>query len=392
MHSVLEDCPHREKCFWGGDFHASWATGFSTLDSTAFYRECVNVYDTPPFDPRGFPGDMGVGRKRSHTRHCNDFSWPVSPLFITWRLYEMDGDLETARRNYEQMRVFLDYFEKNAPDLIPLDAKYGDHAAVRVPRAEQNKRLIAAMNFFATADRFSKLAQALGKSDAADRAADLAGRIRASILEKYYDAGRHTFGNGTQDSLALALGLPEPEERPAVAESLARVYRENGNKFDGGFMSYNIFPQLAENGEVDLALDMLRNTNYMWVAWSIAQYDATTFWELYYDQPVSHSSSLNHHAANHPAAWMLTHLAGIQATYRKISLTPCIPRDLEWVNASVETHHGTVQSSWTQANGQVTWNIVIPPNAEAELRFPDESKLPVKTVNAGTYRFDWNLN
>jgi len=391
MHSILEDCPHREKCMWGGDLHSSWALGFHALDSTAFYRQQVNLYYTPPFSKSGVPGNVGVGRRIS--KSFNDFSWPVSPLFLTWRLYQVDDELDTVSRNYDRMRWFLEYFEKNAPGLIPKEAAHGDHAAPPdIERPEQNKNLIAAMNFFAAANRFAEMATALGRGRDAVWAKDLAGRIRTSIIEKYYDIKRHTFGNGTQDSLALAFGIAAPKERAAVAESLARRYRENGKVFDGGFMSYFIYPQLAENGDVDLALEMLRNPDYPGLAWSIVNFDATTIWERYnLDKEMREDRSHDHHAMNHPAAWLITHLAGIQAYYEKIILRPYIPKDLDWVKASEETLRGTIESSWRKEDSKLKWTVTVPPNCTAEAFFPEESGYPPKILSSGKYYFEWPL-
>ena len=392
MHSVLEDCPHREKCMWGGDLHASWSLGFHGLASTAFYRQQVNLYYTPPFSPSGVPGNIGVGKRI--TKGFNDFSWPVSPLFLAYRLYEVDGELETARKNYEPMHSFLKYFEEHAPGLIPEEAKHGDHAApVDIERVPQDKRLIAALNFFAAANRFAVLADALEKPDGAAWARDLAGRIRASIIEKYYDADKHTFGNGTHDSLALAFDLPAPEDRAAVAESLARVYRENGKKFDGGFMSYHIYPQLAENGEVDLALEMLRNPNYPGLAWSIAEFDATTIWETFtLDKERREHISLDHHAMNYKSAWLLTHLAGIQATHREIVLKPHIPKDLDWVRASMDTLRGTIESSWKKSGEMIEWTVKVPPNCTATAVFPEGSGKATRVLEAGEHGFQFKVN
>jgi len=387
MHSIIEDCPHREKCMWGGDVHASWAVGFRLLDSLTLYRQAVNLFYTPPFAQNGIPGNVAVGRRLA--RGFNDFTWAVSPLFLSWRLYTENGDIETARSNYPQMLSFLKYFEANAPDLIPKEAAHGDHAAPpEISRTPQDKRLIAAMNFFAAANRFAELAKALNQPSDATWAYTLAERIRSSILRKYYDAENHTFGNGTQDSLALALGLPDPSERAAVARSLAQTYRANGNVFDGGFMSYNIYSQLAENGEVDLALDILRNPDYPGIAWSIANYDATTMWEVYRQNPLFQSSQ-NHHAMNHPSAWLVTHLAGIQSSYKQLILEPFIPHSLERVSASVQTPWGMVKSSWNQKAGAVTWDIVIPPNRPAEIRFPADSGFTARTLPAGNWHFEW---
>jgi alpha-L-rhamnosidase len=389
MHSILEDCPHREKCMWGGDLHASWSVGFHTLDSTAFYRQAVDLYYTPPFAKEGIPGNVGVGRRLA--AYFSDFTWAVSPLFLAYRLYQVDGELETARRHYAQMQAFLRYFEKHAPGLIPQEAAHGDHAAPPdIKRNPQDKRLIAAMNFFAACNRFSELAEALDKPDDAAWAAALAGRIRTAILEKYYDAENHTFGNGTHDSLALAFGLPETKERSLVARSLAKVYRENGKKFDGGFMSYFIYPELTENGQVDLALEMLRNADYPGLAQSIVRHDATTIWERYFDDQQSfENQSHNHHAMNHSSGWLVTHIAGIQASHQKILLSPHVPADLDWVNAAVGTLRGTVTSTWTKQEGKVKWTVIIPSNCTAEVRFPSGSDLSELILTSGRYYFEW---
>jgi len=390
MHSILEDCPHREKCMWGGDLHSSWLLGFHGLASTAFYRQQVNLYYTPPFTRQGVPGSIGVGKRI--TTGLSDFSWAVSPLFLAYRLYEVDGELETAGKNYEHMRTFLKHFEEHSPDLIPPRADHGDNARpLDIKSAPQNKRLIAAMNFFAAANRFAELAEALGKpGEDAAWARDLAERIRASIIENYYDADKHTFGNGTQDSLALAFDLPAPEDRAAVAESLARIYRENGKKFDGGFMSYHIYPQLVENGEVDLALDMLRNPDYPGLAWSIVNFDATTIWEHFsYDKAWREHKSLDHHAMNYKAAWLLTHLAGIQATHREIVLKPNIPKDLDWVSASMDTLRGTIKSSWKKNGSMIEWTVLVPPNCTATAVFPEGSDKAPQILVSGEHRFQF---
>nr|WP_197530528.1 alpha-L-rhamnosidase [Bythopirellula polymerisocia] len=377
MHSVLEDCPHREKCQWGGDLHTSWATGFHTLDSASFYRQQVRLFYTPPFDPKGIPGRIGVGKR--HTNKTLDFTWSVSPLFLAWHNYQVNGDFQSAGDHYDVMRKFLQYFEKNSPDLLPQIHRYGDHAAPEgIPRSPAESQLIAAFNFYAAADRFADFAELLGKADDGQWSHDLAERIRKSIIQKYYDPQKKTFGNGVHDSLALAFGVVDPSEREDVATSLAKIYQENGKKFDGGFMSYNIYPQLTENGYVDLALDMLRNPNYPGIAQSIRDYDATTIFEKFRNDSRGKQlrHSLDHHAMNHPTAWMLNYLAGIRCHpdepgFRRILLQPYIPTNLEWMEADVKTAYGVIRSAWKQEGEHVNWSFTIPPNSVAEVSLPE---------------------
>ena len=409
MHSILEDCPTREKCMWGGDAHSSWATGFQALESGAFYRQQVRLFYTPPLDPLGIPGRIGVG-KRS-TNKTLDFTWSVSPLFLAWRNYKVNGDLQTAADHYAMMRQFLRTFEEHSPDLIPHIHRYGDHAApVGIPRAPADSQLIAALNFYAAADRFTDFARALGRDDDVRWSRDLAARIREAVVKKYYDAGRHTFGNGTHDSLALAFGLVEPAQRTALAASLARVYEDNGRQFDGGFMSYFIYPELAEHGHVDLALAMLRNAEYPGIAQSIRDFDATTIFERFYrdDPTAQRRQSLNHHAMNHPSAWMLNYLAGmrqdpVEPGYRRLILAPAIPRDLAHVEATMQTAYGLVKSAWKQHGDRVSWSFTIPPNSVAIVRLPpgarsvrldavDRTWMPAGIeLGAGTHLLEWAM-
>jgi hypothetical protein len=137
----------------------------------------------------------------------------------------------------------------------------------------------------------------------------------------FYDAQTHTFGNGTQDSLALAYGIfaGDPAEEKALAASMVGHYRANGYQFDGGFMTYELYPMLAKYGYVDDALKMMLNPDYPGPAWSIKKYDATTYWERYIaDEKDQLNRGLNFVAFTHPTDWMVRYLAGIR-------LDPSVP-------------------------------------------------------------------
>lgn len=380
MHSILEDCPHREKCLWGGDLHSSWATGFYALDSASFYRQQVNLFYTPPFDKRGIPGRIGVGNR--HTNLTLDFTWSVSPLFLAWRNYQINGEIQSVAEHYDVILDFLRFTEKDSTNLMPNIHRYGDHAApIGIDRTPADSQLIAGLNFFAAAKRFAVFADVLDRNDDATWSRDLAERIRKSIINHYYDIENKTFGNGTHDSLALEFAVLEENERTNLAKTLATTYQDNGKKFDGGFMSYFIYPQLTENGYVDLALEMLRNPNYPGIAQSIQDYDATTIFERYRSdnrrRQLNHS--LNHHAMNHPTAWMLNYLAGIrihpdEPGSRKLLLQPYFPKRLQWIKSDKQTPYGTIKSAWEKKDGHVTWSLTIPANSVAEVVLPKTSK------------------
>ena len=181
------------------------------------------------------------------------------------------------------------------------------------------------------------------------------------------------------DSLALAMGIfrNDPDEDKALAESLVGYYRKNGYKFDGGFMSDWIYPMLSRHGYVDEALRMLTNTDYPGPAWSVKEYDATTFWEKYaFDPAIQFERSLDHHAMNYPAAWLLTDIAGIRIDMdkpggRNLLLAPCFPENLKSVDAAMKTVTGSkVTSSWKRTNKNIGWSITVPKGISARGHIP----------------------
>jgi alpha-L-rhamnosidase len=412
MVDSLMDCPHREKCLWGGDLHVSWAFGFNAIDSATFYRHQVREGYTPPFARGSIPGNILAGRRS--TQGVSSFNWSLSPLFIVWHLYMHNGDLEIAHEFYEPMLRFMKYFEKNSKDGVPNQTQLADHAApYEIKREPPNNELISALNFFAAAQRFAQMARALGKPDDAVWADGLAATAHAAVMRFYRPAG-HTFGNGTQDSLALAFGvIDDPAEEKQLAASLVGHYRKNGYQFDGGFMSYWIYPMLSRYGYGDDALKMMRNTQCVGPAMAIKRHDATTFYETYFSglKP-QFERSLNHHAGTHPAAWLLTDLAGIRFDNThpgegRLILNPAVPvaEDLDWVNASLMTRHGKVESSWKKDGNAVTWNFSVPPNTSATVKSRPEARLEWVTgsgaeplsfdeggtvVGTGTYRMRWS--
>lgn len=407
MHSILEDCPHREKCLWGGDAHSSWATGLYTLDAGSFYRQQARLFYTPPIDPLGIPGRIGVGNRS--TNKTLDFTWSVSPLFTSWRHYQLSGNIQSAGDHYDDMKRFIEFFSNESDDLLPTIHRYGDHAPpIGIERTPADPKLIASLNFYAAANRFADFAGDLGKDEDAKWSRDLAKRISKSILGTYYDAENKTFGNGTHDSLALSFGIVEPSQRKHVAASLAKIYQDNGKKFDGGFMSYNIYPELTKYGYVDLALDMLRNPGYPGIAQSIRDFDATTIFERFNGDSVAKQlrQSLDHHAMNHPTAWMLNDIAGISSHpdhigMRHLLLSPHIPTDLDHAAGELQTTYGTVKSKWKKDGDIVDWQIQIPPNSVAEVRLdgsveeviidgkPSKGRTTSFELSSGVYNIRW---
>lgn len=376
MSNMLGDIP-RERNLWGAESIYSAAPASYCFDWAANHRLMNLLWWTGPMAPGGIPGNVGVG-KRLSTR-TSSFTWSVAPVFITSMMFEHYGDLEPARMFYDQVRHFLRHAEQTGEQggTVPVPHELGDHAPPRdIPRRPADSALIAAMVFFEAENRFARIADALGESGDAGHARAHAEKIRATIIG-LYDREKHTFGNGTHDSLALAYGvIADREEQERLAASLAGYYRANGHQFDGGFMSYEIYPQLSRHGYVDDAVRMLVNTNPPGPARSVKEYDATSFWEAYYlDHDFQMFRGLDFIAFAHSIGWMITDLAGIRyhalpESQVRLVLSPKFAPSLDYVKSSVEIPSGTVGSAWRRDGGTIRWNVSVPWNTAATVALP----------------------
>jgi hypothetical protein len=383
VNHFIVDIP-RERCVWGAESIYSEIPATYCLDMAPNHRLMNQLWLTGPMTKEGIPGNIGVGKRLED--QTGGYIWSVTPLYISSMLFEHYGDLDPARTHYDRLRVLvLEYPLKNSErdGTIPLPYQLADHAAIKdvtVPRDAVKKDLITAMVYFDALNRFAHMADALGKTEDAAKARTHAEKVRATIMS-FYDGEKHSFGNGTQNSLALAYGvMTDSTAAEKVAATLAGIYRANGHQFDGGFMSYYIYPMLSRYGYTDDAVKMMVNTEVPGPAWSVKTHDATTFWEAYYaDYDWQMHRGLNFMAFAHPIGWMITDLAGIRYEQgvpngRRIVLAPKVPLNgtPSFIKAALEIPAGTVRSAWTVKDGVLSWEFTVPANVTAEIRIPSE--------------------
>ena len=384
LNNILGDIP-RERCLWGAESIYSIIPATYCFDWAPNHRLMNTLWWTGAMTKDGVPGQIGVGKRL--TTMTQSFIWSATPVFLTSQLLEFYGDAEPMETYYDKALHFVRFYEKTAQAGIPTPNLLADHAATpNVPRQKQDSALINAMFFFEIENRFARMADQLGKTEDAAHARAYAEIIRGAVMKRY-DPAKHTFGNGTEDSLALAYGLvTDPAEANALASSLVGYYRANGHQFDGGFMSYEIYPMLAKYGYVEDAYEMLVNPDYAGPAWSVKTYGATSFYELYtLDRDQQMKVGQDFIAYAHSIGWMITDLAGIRyapgvPNGKKLRLSPQVPRSgkLNQVNASLQTPMGRVQSAWTYKDCVFNWTFTVPANVSAEVHLPADTADGVK--------------
>jgi alpha-L-rhamnosidase len=411
---IPTDCPQRdERLGWLADAQVFLPTAALNADVAAFFarwlrdvvgsqREDGAFLDVVPnvvFDREAAPG------------------WGDGGVVIPWLLYRIYGDRRVLERSFASMCRWVDWIERNNPDLRWRNAvgnHYGDWLQVD---AETPREVLATAYFAHSARLTARAARVLGRADEEARYGALADRVRAAFVESYVDAEGHVEG-GTQTAylLALAFELLPPAVVPAAVEHLAADVERRDRRLTTGFLGVGLLcPVLTEHGRADLAYALLHQDEYPSWGYSIRQ-GATTIWERWdgwtaergFQSPAM--NSFNHYSLGSVGEWLYRHVAGIDQEpgsvgYRRLLIRPAPGGRLSAAAAAYDAVGGRVEASWERVNGEFHLRVAVPPGSTALVHVPTtdpasvreggaavaaEEVLPgavVCRVESGTYEF-----
>ena len=151
---------------------------------------------------------------------------------------------------------------------------------------------------------------------------------------------------------------------------------------------------LSENGETDLAYELLFSEKVPSWLYSVNK-GATTMWEhwngIKEDGSVWSDSmnSYNHYAYGSVFEWIYANAGGIEILddgvgFKKIKLAPKPNRALGFVNCSIDSASGRIESNWYYKGDNVYFEFTVPEGAEAEITLPNGVS---ERVVGGTYNY-----
>jgi len=375
IHSIVTDCPAREKCGWLGDIIAEML--IYNLDSPLLLTKFVEDIETTRRG--GIPHNIAPGR-----RLCGqDPDWGSTFIQLPWYLYLYYGDMRVADRHYEGMTVFMNHLKTTAKDYI-IHKGIGD---LFEPGSVFSKRtpvkLTSTAFFYFDAKIMSKIAAVLGKTDDVESYSRLAEDIKSAFNKNFYDADNKTYGSQTADTLALYLELVPATDQNAVAKSLAQnvVEKHNTHHSTGHMGSRYIYGQLARYGYGNIAQQMLNQTTYPSIG-ELFKRGATTFWEYWGEKHIDETSrgtrSQNHPFQGGYDAWFFSGIAGIspdpqQPGFKHIILQPQLTGNLTFANAYYWSIYGLIESKWQIQGNRFQWPITIPANTTATVYVPTKN-------------------
>ncbi len=425
---IPTDCPQRdERVGWTGDAQVFSMTAAFNYNVASFYTKWLadlRVDQQPNGEVPNIIPDMWNNKLGGTT------GWGDVAVIVPWTVYQSYGDKRILETQYQSMKGWVTYMEKNAGDDFlwnqPNKWHWGDWLAYHSDKPDYagsttEKDLIATAYFYYSTGILSKTAAILGNSADADKFTTLAKNIKKAFIQEFTTAkGRLVSHTQTAYALALSFDLL-PEEM--IAKS-AKYFADDVKKFGHlttGFLGTPLLcPTLSAVGRDDLAFMLLNRKEYPSWLYPVTQ-GATTIWERWDTQKpdgtiIDGMNSFNHYAYGAIGEWLYTHVAGLSIDpqnpgYKHIIFNPHPGGGLTSASANHQSMYGPIKSSWEIKDGNFIYDIEIPANTSATVNLPQAVQNQVKLnnqtanqtfvanniglklkLNSGTYQFKYPIN
>ena len=412
------DCPQRdERLGWLGDAEVFCRTAAINYDIDKFFDKWL--LDVESEQERRGGAIEGVVPTPRMGFTLVSAAWGDAATVIPWELYLAYGDRERLRKRFKIMKAWVDYQRAAGPceELWLGGIHFGDWLAMdsggETTKGATSTDLIASAYYLHSTELLCLAGEAIGEEVSEYR--ELYGRIRRAFREYFMEDGLpkkklpHTeIGRSvdkpemdverrgdTQTAIVLILhfGIAEESERPRLTAELIRLIREAGGVMTTGFVGTPyILHALSENGQTDLAFELLFNERSPSWLYSVMR-GATTMWEHWNSIREDGSfwstsmNSFNHYAYGAVFDWIFGVSSGIKPIepgYRKIAFAPHPDKRLGFADASIETALGRVALSWKYVGEAVRYAIEVPSGASAVFTLPSGRSFE---LGEGKYHF-----
>lgn len=413
---IPTDCPQRdERMGWTGDAGIFASTACFHMDSGSFFHHYMKNMQAEQEKCNGAIPFFVPRPKVKKEEHTNPFYldsgaavWGDAATLIPWRLYQFYGDKAMLEEQYPVMKAWVDYeYERTKENEIPYlwqnDRQLGDWLAldngnINNPIGKTDSGFIASVYHYWSTKMVKEAAESLVLEESkvyAEREKE----IRNAILNYYFPDKKFCL-EYTQTACALLLYLKlYPEgEREVITAKLAELLKKNNGHLNTGFVGTPILCMaLSENGQNQLAYDLLLNEDYPgWL--HEVNLGATTVWErwnsLEEDGSISGTgmNSLNHYAYGSIAEWIYRYMCGLNPSIGeavKMTIYPMPDQRLKKAEGSWRSVFGKYVCAWNwKSEQEVVCNIEVPFNANARFILPDGTE---EILDCGKYEKILNM-
>lgn len=402
------DCPQRdERLGWTGDIQVFGPAGTFLYDCAGLLSSWLRDLaleqlpdgTVPWFVPTIYGNPMWSPPRPGA-------AWGDAAVIVPWTVYQRYGDLDVLRRQFDSARAWVECVERLAgPDRLWDDGfQLGDWLDPAAPPddpagARTDRYLVASAYFAHSARLLSRMADALGRRQEAERFGALADEVREAFVRRYVQAdGQLASDAPTAYALTLAFDLIPTEFRAVAGDRLARLVEEGGDVVATGFVGTPVvLDALASTGHLDRAYALLMQTECPSWLYMVGQ-GATTMWErwdsILPDGTVNPGdmTSFNHYALGSVAEWLHGTVAGLRQASPEGDVFEVAPRPgggLNWARAWLETSYGRADVRWEIEGDQVAITVTVPVGARARV---DLGRAGVVDVTSGRHELTAGLD
>ena len=383
---VPTDCPQRdERLGWTGDAQVFIKTASYLFDTERFFRKWLHDMAADQRES----GEVGQVIPDLMPEAASSAAWGDAATICPWQVYQTYGDRAVLEDQFESMRRWVDYItgdtttsflwtgHEHFEDWLGLDAPSGSY------KGSSRADFIAAAFYARSAELTVKAGRVLGKDVSAYE------KLHEGIVSAFRKAFPD-YRTQTEHVLAAHFGLAEDPQ--GTADALADMVKRDGVQLRTGFVGTPyILHVLSDYGHEDLAWSLVLRREYPGWLYPVTR-GATTIWE-HWDGIREDGSfwskdmnSFNHYAYGAVADWIFEQAAGIRHAedrpgFEELIYAPHPDARLGWLQAKLDTRHGTVSALWAYGEDGVRCELETPVRTKVCLEGEE------KWVNPGRYIF-----
>lgn len=382
MHAILTDCPQRnERMAWMNDATVRFEATPYNFDVGRMFPKIIRDI----IDEQGADGSITCTAPFAFGSRPAD---PVCSSFLVAGLESVlhTGNLDILREAYERFEAWENCLLENSTDHIVDYSYYGDwagplYACEYIDKDSPGARSAVTPGQFMSSGYsylncalLARFATWLGLAEDAARHADTAEKIKAAILNKWYDqrTGRMATGSQACQAFSLVIGLIPPADAPKAAKALRDdLVKRNYDFTTGNLCTRYMMDVLSEHGYLEDAWKLITKETYPSLGFMIQQ-EATTVWERFELMKNPNMNSHNHPMYGAVDYWLFAYIAGVKPTepgWAHFIVEPYMPEDLLSAQAVVDTVKGDVAVRWTRRYGARHLHLTVPFGTTASVRF-----------------------
>lgn len=403
---VPTDCPQRdERMGYTGDGHVFAQTGAYNFDTEKFWNKFLkDIRYSQKDNEEGYVTPTVPSEPKEQRGLINMLGWGNCVCIIPEMLYWQYGTDKYVKEQYESMKTFVECEIRNMgrgrKKNLWIGPSLGDWLTMGKGIVYMALHSNPVSNAFVVNDLriMAWAAELLGKTEDSARYAKQLEKTRNAYIKTFVRKdGRMKDDYQGAYIMALKMVLPRGELWDKVFARLLEKIHKDGMQ-TGFFATEHLLPLLVENGQEQLAYDLLLQEKCPGWMYQVKQ-GATTTWErwdaLRPDGTVNETRmasdnmvSFNHYSFGSVGEFYYQYILGIQPMkpgFQKVRICPVMDERLGSVAGSYESRHGKIEVSWNLSNSEL--QITTP--VDAEIILPAGG---IECVHPGCYRYQFAEN